>query len=155
VHIRNKRLIMAEEKIVVGVDGSPSAAAALRWAAGQARLSGARLSVVTSWRYPRPYGYDLPDIEEWRPGQAAAQAQRNMLADTAADLAGVNVGTELVEGDPAVSLLHAARDAVLLVVGSRGHRELAGMLLGSVSEYCATHAECPVVVVRPSHSSRS
>jgi nucleotide-binding universal stress UspA family protein len=142
---------MTDKTIVVGVDGSPSAAAALRWAARQARLTGARLRVVTSWRYPRPYGYDLPDVEAWRPNEAAAQAQRDMLAGAADELAGVDVCTELVEGEAAVSLLRAARDGELLVVGSRGHRELAGMLLGSVSEYCATHAQCPVVVVRPSH----
>jgi nucleotide-binding universal stress UspA family protein len=146
---------MTDETIVVGVDGSPSAAAALRWAARQARLTDARLSVVTSWRHPRPYGYDLPDLEGWRPDEAAAQVQRDMLADVAAELASVDVRTELVEGDPAVSLLNAVKDAALLVVGSRGHRELAGMLLGSVSEYCATHAECPVVVVRSSHLWRS
>jgi nucleotide-binding universal stress UspA family protein len=148
-------LIVTDQTIVVGVDGSPSAAAALRWAAREARLTGARLSVVTSWRHPRPYGYELPDIGEWRPDEAAAQVQRDMLVDAADELAGLDVGTVLVEGEPAVSLLRAAKDAQLLVLGSRGHRELAGMLLGSVSEYCATHAECPVVVVRSSHVSRN
>jgi nucleotide-binding universal stress UspA family protein len=140
--------------IVVGVDGSPSSVAALIWAARQARSTGGRLLLVTSWRYPRPYGFELPDLGGWRPDESAAQAQRDAMAQAGDLLADLDVRTELVEGDPATSLLKAAAGATLLVVGSRGHRELAGMLLGSVSEYCATHAECPVVVVRPPHVSR-
>jgi len=54
----------------------------------------------------------------------------------------------VVEGHAAPVLLEAARGASLLVVGSRGHGEFTGMLLGSVSEHCVTHARCPVVVVR-------
>lgn len=137
--------------IVVGVDGSPSSAAALRWAVRQARLTGARLVVATVWHYLRPFGYEIPDLDGWRPDEAADQAQRDALGAVTKELTGLAVESVLVEGDPAPTLLRAAEGAQLLVVGSRGHRELAGLLLGSVSEFCATHAECPVVVVRPSH----
>jgi nucleotide-binding universal stress UspA family protein len=140
--------------IVVGVDGSPSSAAALRWASHQARATGACLRVVTSWGYPRAYGYDVAYMDDWHPEQAARDAQGEALSDAAEDLDGVTVQTTVAEGEPARVLLDAAKEADLLVVGSRGHGELAGMLLGSVSEYCAAHAECPVVVVRPHHTSR-
>jgi nucleotide-binding universal stress UspA family protein len=60
----------------------------------------------------------------------------------------VVVHLKVTEGHPAFVLTDAARGAALLVVGSRGHGAFAGMLLGSVSEYCAAHAPCPVVVVR-------
>lgn len=51
-------------------------------------------------------------------------------------------------GTPASVLLRAARDASLLVVGSRGLGGFAGLLLGSVAQHCVQHAACPVVVVR-------
>jgi len=53
----------------------------------------------------------------------------------------------VVQGHPAQVLLEAARGAQMLVVGSRGHGTLAGMLLGSVSQHCVQHAPCPVLVV--------
>jgi nucleotide-binding universal stress UspA family protein len=59
--------------------------------------------------------------------------------------------TRVVQGHPAQVLLDAARGADLLVVGSRGHGTLAGMLLGSVSQHCVQHSPCPVVVVPADH----
>jgi nucleotide-binding universal stress UspA family protein len=52
------------------------------------------------------------------------------------------------EGEPAPTLVQRSKDAALLVVGSRGHSAFVGMLIGSVSQYCVTHAHCPVVVLR-------
>ena len=54
----------------------------------------------------------------------------------------------VAEGAAAPVLLEAAADADLLVVGSRGHGGFTGLLLGSVSQQCVSHAGCPVVVVR-------
>jgi nucleotide-binding universal stress UspA family protein len=54
----------------------------------------------------------------------------------------------VLEGHPAPVLLELAKDADLLVVGSRGHGQFTGMLIGSVSEHVVSHASCPVVVVR-------
>ena len=59
-----------------------------------------------------------------------------------------SVTLAVVHGHPAPALLAESQRASLVVVGSRGHGEFAGMLLGSVSEYLATHAHCPVVIVR-------
>ena len=63
---------------------------------------------------------------------------------------GVPVQPVAVQGHPAPVLVEASRGADLLVVGSRGHGEFAGMLLGSVSQYCVTQAHCPVLVFRDS-----
>jgi nucleotide-binding universal stress UspA family protein len=54
----------------------------------------------------------------------------------------------VIEGSAVQVLLDAARDADLLVVGSRGHGGFAGLLLGSVSAQLVHHAPCPVLVVR-------
>jgi nucleotide-binding universal stress UspA family protein len=143
----------SDSVIAVGVDGSPSSAAALRWAAQQAHATGASLQVITSWRFPRAYGYDVELTADWHPDQAASRAQSEALAAAASELENIVVETVLVEGEPARALLDASKEADLLVVGSRGHGELAGMLLGSVSEYCVAHADCPVVVVRQHHTS--
>jgi nucleotide-binding universal stress UspA family protein len=59
-----------------------------------------------------------------------------------ANAEGVEVERRVVEGAPAAVLVEESRDADLLVVGSRG------LVLGSVSQQCAHHAECPVVIVR-------
>jgi nucleotide-binding universal stress UspA family protein len=60
----------------------------------------------------------------------------------------VRVIRAVEEGEPAPTLVRRSEDAALLVVGSRGHGAFVGMLIGSVSEYCVTHADCPVVVLR-------
>jgi nucleotide-binding universal stress UspA family protein len=60
----------------------------------------------------------------------------------------VTLENRIVEGHPAEALVEASRHADLLVVGSRGHGAFSGMLLGSVSQHCATHAASPVVIYR-------
>ena len=60
----------------------------------------------------------------------------------------MSIDPRVVNGHPAPILVEASKGADLLVVGSRGHGEFVGMLIGSVSEYCATNAHCPVLVHR-------
>ena len=67
---------------------------------------------------------------------------------TTVPAADVEMSISAVEGDPARVLLEAAHDADVLVAGSRGHSGVASLLLGSVSQHCAHHAPCPVVIVR-------
>jgi nucleotide-binding universal stress UspA family protein len=139
------------EKIVVGIDGSPAATAALEWAIGEARLRGARLLVVQAWgvpvlAYATPYGAG-PTVELVDSERKAAAAALDAVVERV-DTEGVDVRRAVVEGSAAQSLLEAAEDADLLVVGSRGHGGFAGLLLGSVSQQCAQHALCPVVIVR-------
>jgi nucleotide-binding universal stress UspA family protein len=131
-------------RIVVGVDGSEGSKAALRWAARQATLTGACLDVVMTWEVPvLPYGV-------WAGYDASGQAQETLDA-TVEEILGSSKPDHLVatviEGRPECALLEAAKKADLLVVGCRGHGLFGGLLLGSVSQRCATHASCPVVVV--------
>ena len=64
------------------------------------------------------------------------------------DDADVDVVRSVVVGTPASALIAASAAADLLVVGSRGLGGFRGLLLGSVSQQCAYHAGCPVVIVR-------
>lgn len=133
--------------IVVGVDGSESSKDALEWAARQARLSGADLRVVCAWDFPASYGW----AADYSDADFAGQARKALDATVAQVLGDVPEGlliTHVEQGHAAEILVDASRGADLLVVGSRGHGAFAGMLLGSVSQHCAQHAVCPVVIVR-------
>ncbi|MET8944967.1 universal stress protein [Streptomyces sp. NPDC004542] len=140
--------------IVVGVDGSAASEEALRWAARQAGLTGAGLRVVTAWRLPVTYGY-APDYS----GVGYQDRARETLDATIGRVLGptprLPVDPRVEEGRPAEVLLTAAREADLLVVGTRGHGAFAGTLLGSTAQHCVRHAPCPVLVVPPGTASRS
>jgi nucleotide-binding universal stress UspA family protein len=79
--------------------------------------------------------------------QNAEAVGEKALAAVQEETADVEVQCVAAEGQAAHVLLEEAKDADLLVVGSRGHGGFAGLLLGSVSQQCAHHASCPVVVV--------
>jgi len=135
-------------RIVVGIDGSPSSGATFRWAANQAKLTGSSLEVLTTWQWPQSYGWALPFPSDFDPrAETANDVNRVVKAGQDAEPE-VVVHTHIVEGHPAPTLVEASHEADLLVVGSKGYGEFAGMLLGSVSEYCVHHARCPVVVIR-------
>ncbi len=136
-------------RIVVGVDGSESSKDALRWAAHQAVLTGDSLEAVITWEIsPNSYGVALPLPSDYDPAAIAKQTLGETILDVLGESGGAHVFARVVEGSPARSLLDISKGADLLVLGSRGHGPFVGMLLGSVSEYCAAHATCPVVVVR-------
>ena len=141
--------------IVVGVDHSAGAKAALRFALEEARLRQATLRVVHAWQF----GYigattglegALPavggELEDFRRGAEAALDET--LKDVGADNDGVAIERRVDQGTAAAVLVEESRGADLLVVGSRGHGGFAQLLLGSVSQQCAQHAFCPVVIVR-------
>ena len=138
--------------VVVGVDGSEASKDALRWAIRYARMAGATVHAVTAWHYPASVGWAAsPVILEMDLEGEARQALKQTVEYVVATEGPVTIQTRVVEGPPALILLKAATDADLLVVGSRGHGAFAGMVLGSVSEHCVHHANCPVVVVRHPH----
>jgi nucleotide-binding universal stress UspA family protein len=139
--------------IVVGFDGSDAGRAALEFGLEEARLRALTLRVVSAWHYPfagyMGGGFEPPG-PRLDPGelQRAAEAElERALEELGADPAAVAVERRVREGHAAAVLLEEARDAALLVVGSRGHGGFAGLLLGSVSQQCVAHAPCPVAVV--------
>lgn len=131
--------------VVVGVDGSTGSRDAVRWAAEYAKLAGAELRAVSSWRWPNyitriPPGVDLE--------ADTRRTLEEVVAEVRADFPEVPVGYRVIEGPGGPALLSQAADASLLVVGARGRATYPGMLLGSVAEYCVRNGPCPVVVVR-------
>jgi nucleotide-binding universal stress UspA family protein len=139
--------------IVVGFDHSEGARAALRFALEEARLRHAKLRVVHAWEY----GYVVVpgidgsypalggDIREIR--DAAGATLNAALREQVPETEQVEIEPRLVEGRVAPALVDESRRADLLVVGSRGYGGFTGLLLGSVSQQCAHHAACPVVIV--------
>ena len=144
-------------RIVVGVDGSPGARAALAQALLTAARRAADLQVVVSyglelfWVGGAPL--DVPDVTAVR--EDTQSRARSLLQEVQDELAGSgapgvrDVDVELVvsEGPASHVLLQQAEGAELLVVGSRGRGGVRSALLGSVALHCVTHAACPVLVV--------
>ena len=139
------------ERVVVGVDGSGHSRAALAWGARQAELTGASLTVVTTWELPTSYGY----VAAWPENVDFEADARAVLEETVETVLGPDSSLEITRrverGHAALVLVEESRRAAVVVVGCRGHGEFTGMLIGSVSEHLATHAHCPVVIVRGQH----
>jgi nucleotide-binding universal stress UspA family protein len=138
--------------IVVGIDGSVAARVAARWAAREAEMRGADQLLVGAWDMPA-YGFSfgaaaMTDDVLKALRRTTEENVANALDEVRAITERVDVSTKVVEGQAGAALLDASRDADLLVVGSRGLGGFRDLLLGSVSEECANHAACPVVVVR-------
>jgi len=138
-------------RIVVGVDGSPGASAALEWAYAEARLRDVGVYAVCA--YDEPWGIaslgmsSAAAVAELRTALAADAEGALDAAQTAAP-EGVGVTGEAVQGAAGPALVSASDGSALLVVGSRGRGGFKSLLLGSVSQYCAAQARGVVVVVR-------
>lgn len=138
------------DEIVVGVDGSASSLEALRWAVRQSELTGAPVRAVITWSVPVHYA-PMAVSQAWsdwpeRARQTLEDAVRAALPPEQVK----DVATEAVQGNASAVLLEAAKDAELVVVGSRGHGGFVGLLLGSTAQHVTTHARCPVLVVHES-----
>lgn len=148
--------------VVVGVDGSAGAKAALRWALAEARLRKATVRAVHAWTfgyidgtaegYPSLGSYTSLGIDVSDVHRAAEDLLERAIADVGTDTEGIEIERQVIQGRAAEILVQAASSRDLLVVGSRGHGGFIGLLLGSVSQQCVHHAPCPVVVV---HSPKS
>lgn len=140
--------------IVVGVDGSGSSIDALHWAAAIAADTGAELDAVICWHYPVHNGM-TPAPVGWDPAIDAAHVLNHSLATAFGDKVPDGLRASVREGHPAQVLIQASAEDDMLVVGSRGHGGFVGLLIGSVSMYCAEHAHCPVVIARHRPLERS
>lgn len=140
---------MKRREIVVGIDGSPASQAALVWASAEAARRGCELTVLQAFDWHvfgarAPIGGPLADDARHRAEQVIAAA----VADAKAIAPQLTVHGQALLGAPGPTLVAAAKQVELVVVGSRGRGGFASLLLGSVSQQVATHATAPVVVVR-------
>jgi len=142
-------------RIVVGTDGSDTAAEAVRQAVELAKLSGAQLNIVSAYepvskRRVEKEALDAPaDVQH----EIGPREDVNLVLDGAAAAArneGIEVQTHPVEGEPAEALLDVAEkaEADLIVVGNKGMTGARRFLLGSVPNNVSHHAPCSVLIIR-------
>jgi nucleotide-binding universal stress UspA family protein len=132
--------------VVVGVDGSEASKDALRWADRQAELTGAELRAIAAWELVPTFPYSVVIAEDLCDSTTETLDQAiDEVLDTGRARQTVR---EIRHGHPAEVLVEAATGAELLVLGGRGHGTFTGMLRGSVGQYCAQHAPCPLVTIR-------
>ncbi|MER6558875.1 universal stress protein [Streptomyces sp. NPDC001027] len=132
--------------ITAGVDGTDESVAALAWAAREAVRRDLELRVVHAWRFQPNAAQDVADRdaqERW-----VRDAAERTVAEIAERHPALAVVTDVCEGAPVETLVAAAAEAELLVLGSRGHGPVVGFLLGSVGQQVIAEATRPVVLVR-------
>ena len=133
-------------KILVAVDGSQHARAALDLAVDLAQRYQASLCVLHAF----PHVSDLLGTPHYESLLAARSMIGQQLLESAQTQVGdaVVVETQLIEGPPAPAILRVAEEegCDLIVIGSRGRGQIAGILLGSVSSTVAQRAHCPVLI---------
>lgn len=149
----------AASTVVVGIDGSPAAEAALTVAFDEASRHGWRLVALHAWDVP---AYDLlvvPNAPVPIPLADVADDEIRLTAEVLAgfrdDYPDVQVEERLIRGPAVPALVAAAADAALVVVGTHGHGPTMGALLGSVSNGVLHKVTAPVIVVPPSASDAS
>jgi nucleotide-binding universal stress UspA family protein len=136
----------ARPYVVVGADGSPASVEALKWALRYASLIGGEVRVVTGYTYPFTI-FLAPTYTEADYERDAAEALLVTVEHATLTSPEVPMTTTVMEVKPGRLLTEMSRGAAALVVGAHGQGEFPGMHLGSVANYCAHHAECPVVVM--------
>jgi nucleotide-binding universal stress UspA family protein len=153
VVVVNSSSLQPEGRIVVGVDGSAPSIEALRWALAEARLRHTGLDVVHGWQYPGVLFFgETVVIAADDVAEGAAEVLQQTMAAVADEVGDLDVRTFVERGHPVGVLAEHAKDAALLVVGSRGRGGFAGLLLGSVGLHLLHQAECPLLVARPQPS---
>jgi nucleotide-binding universal stress UspA family protein len=145
-----------KNQIVVGVDGSPAAINALKWATALTERMGSTLKIVTTWDGTfvaiglAAFGGVDPDTDSIESRQLVAN---EIQIKTLIGVFGNEplpdwITTAIVQGKPAEALIEASQSADLLVLGTRGHGQMVELVLGSDSAECVLHARCPVTVIR-------
>jgi nucleotide-binding universal stress UspA family protein len=143
--------------VVVGIDGSPPAEAALAFALEEARLRNLPLRIVCAWEIPavqyagaalRP-APDLSTEAERKADEVLAEALEEI-----GDHPGIPIETVAAAGHPPDVLVEQSVGATLLVVGTRGRGGFASVVLGSVSQSTAHRSSVTLVIVRSPESAR-
>ncbi|CAM5742543.1 Universal stress protein [Streptomyces alboniger] len=132
--------------ITAGVDGTEESLAALAWAAREAVRRKLALRVVHAWQYQAHEAIEAadPGVQVGWAREAVGEAARTVTEHHPE----LEVSTDVLEGADAETLVDAAAEAEMLVLGSRGHGRVMGFLLGSVGQQVIVEATRPVVLVR-------
>jgi nucleotide-binding universal stress UspA family protein len=137
--------------VVLGVDGSSSATAAVNLAAGEAEELGVGLRIVHAYVWPLLYA-SLANVpyraEEWEPGAESRAMVEAVARRTRAAYPDLAVQAQVRAGGGGAVLVEESARASLVVLGGRGVGGVAGLLAGPVAMYVASHAHCPVIVAR-------
>lgn len=142
-----------QPKIIVAVDGSPTSKTAVEWAARDAGLRHAPLTLVhvlpnpVVGMWPAPPTLDAYGMWRETRGREILDESQHIVDGVLLELGPVPVERETHVGSVIPTLVDLSKDAAMVVVGCRGESGLAQRLLGSVSDGLAHHAHCPVAVV--------
>jgi nucleotide-binding universal stress UspA family protein len=134
--------------IVVGVDESAGAAAALRWAAAERALDDCALTAVLCWTYLEQHRSQPKQHFDPEYGDAAAREALDSIVEQVLGSDATNVERRTVNDHTARGLLDASADADLLVLGARGLSGWREVVVGSVTRQCLHHATKPIAVIR-------
>ena len=138
---------MATKPVVVGIDGSNDSKAALQWAVEYGKRFDVQVYAVAVWELPLAFG-NMATYPET--GAQVEERTSKVLNEAVQEAVGADSGVlqRTERGHPAKTLVELSESAELLVLGTRGRGAFRGMLLGSVSQHCASHSKCPFVVIR-------
>jgi nucleotide-binding universal stress UspA family protein len=137
-------ITMAKYRVMVGVDGSSGSLLALEWAVREARLHDAVLEIIHVDEFRRDV------LETYAPQflKESVDLLESAIAIARQSAPTLEIVGRILEPPAGERIVEESRVADLLVVGSRGLSGLRQLALGSISDYCAHHAQCPVVIVR-------
>lgn len=148
------RVDTAAGPVLVGYDGSPSAELALGY--GFEEAAGRRCGLIATTAYPASHPAPRMDLAPLPYDHAAveadlARALSHAVAGWHDKYPHVPVESSVIRGGAAEVLAELSRQAQLVVVGTRGHGGMAGLLVGSVGYQLLHHADCPVLIIRARH----
>jgi len=137
--------------IIVGVDGSGDSQRALEWAMKEAAVRATPLTVMTVHEQARGYLGGMNEFSNdhilGEKARGIVQAEVDSAASALGDSSPASVTVRVTSGSVVEELVNAAKDADMLVVGSRGAGGFSRLVMGSVSAQVTQHATCPVVVI--------
>lgn len=146
------------DSVIVGIDGNPGSTAAIEFAFEMASRHGWRLVAVHAWEVPAYDVLVVPTTTGSIPLDDLSAEEARMSAETLAgfkaDYPDVIVEESIVHGSARTAIIEAAAQAALVVVGTRGHGQVVGAVIGSVSHGVLHHARVPVAVVSGRRNAR-